>query len=375
MLKQKLADKNEARIRQAFSGDKDLQALQQALALKERQHSAAAASGLKRDAEALDAEIGKLRQEVEARQDLLTTADGVAPGMKEIEEALNNMLKRMEIDRARNDRRMADMLQQLAAKAPAAGALPAEQKAFAQQLEKRQAELNKARETYAAAADAANAQTEEQIKKLETELAAAQAKMDERKKQRADAARKELSQEQQRERVVATASRQRALERAQKADQAAADAYWANRKALTRATEDLDKLKRRNEGLNQLVGKEMELKASITQLSEQIDRLRQKRDTCVIPQPPDDESVTIAAAGEDFRVRYALATNLALLVVFGALMLIAVPTVRHDTFEDDDEFPLMVNPRDPDPQALQAATAVEDATQQHASRQRAQLTF
>jgi pSer/pThr/pTyr-binding forkhead associated (FHA) protein len=368
MLKQKLADKNEARIRQAFSGDKELQALQQTLALKERQHSTAVASGLKRDAEALDGEISKLRQDVEARQDLLTTADGVAPGMKEIEEALNDMLKRMEIDRGRNDRRMADMLQQLAAKAPAAGSLPAEQKAFAQQLEKRQAELNKARETYAAAADAAAAQADEQIKKLETELAAAQAKVDERKKQLATAARKELSQEQQRERQVATAARQRALERAQRADQTAADAYWANRKALTRATEDLDKLKKRSEGLNQLVGKEMELKATITQLSEQIDHLRQKRDASVIPQPPDDESIAMTAAGEDYRVRYVLAANLVLVVVFVALMLLAVPTTHRDeAYEYNDEFPLAVNPRNPDPDALQAASTVEQATEEHAT--------
>ena len=64
--------------------------------------------------------------------------------MKQLGDLINDFLKQMDQDRVRNDQRMADLLKQLASQAPVAGSLPAEQKAFAEQLNKRQSELNKA---------------------------------------------------------------------------------------------------------------------------------------------------------------------------------------------------------------------------------------
>jgi hypothetical protein len=375
MLKRKLGEKNEARIRAAFAGDPELQTLQTNLALKERQFNAATNSGSKDDARALEKDVDTLKQAIEARQDLLTTADGVAPGAKELEDVVNDMLKRMEGDRSRNDRRMAEMLSELAAQAPKAGSLTAEQKAFAEQLEKRQAALNKARERYAAAADAAAAETDQEVKKLEGELAAAQAKIDERRKQVADAARQTMSQEQQAARVAAVTAAKRALERAQKADEAAAQAYAANHRVLAQAIDDVEASQRRMQAYERERGKQAEIESNIQVLGKEVDRLRQQVQASVMPLPPDERSVDFVAAKEDRRATYMLGTNLVLMLLFVPLILLAPAHagLHHDEGEAHESFPGHIDfafataaPRRPDDRALAAARRVEDATARHA---------
>ena len=371
MLKRKLAEKNETRIRNAFASDPELQALQETLALKERQVNAANGGGLRDDATALKKEIKGLKMEIESRQDLLTTADGIAPDMKVLEDFINETLARMDSDRARNDRNMAAMLKELAAQAPAAGSLPAEQKAFAEQLERRQAELNKARERYTAAADAAAAEADDEVKAIEGELAAMQAKVDERKKQVADAARKSLTEEQQRERTAETDVRRRDLDRAQKADQAAADAYWANRRTLNDASDELERLTKRAEGLGRQQGEALALERGIKALSAEVDRLRVQRDASVVPIAPTDDDVMLGAAGSDNRPAYMLGAIVALTLVFVPLMLLA-PTHPgqdvsgfdgHGNGPGDAEVPYAAAASDPDEAALAAANVVENETQ------------
>jgi hypothetical protein len=279
---------------------------------------------------------------------------------------------------------MAENLKELSAKAPAAGSLPKEQKAFAEQLERRQAELNKARERYTAVAKAAEAEADEVVKDLEGQLSAVQAKIDERKKQVAEAARKSLSADQQKERVATMQAARQKLDAARKADEKASAAYLAHRQTLAKAEDELERLKRRSEaferGNRDVTLAENRIKA----MSDEVERLRQVAATRVVPLKPGEEDVTLAEKRPDSRVTYILGTNFVLGVVFFALVLAAPLDPRQMGSDDDDdeeewsEEPLVSDAggdgevpfaaaAHPDASASAAATAVEEAT---ARRQR-----
>lgn len=327
-LKRKLADKNEARIRAAFAGDSKLQQLSEALAVADRQFHAAKGGGLRDDAAELEKEVAALRQQIADRQDLLTTADGISPEVTELPAIIDDMLARMDADRARNDRRMAEMLKGLASQAPAAGSLPAEQKAFAQQLEARQSELNKARQRYAAAMEAAGAAADAEVREAEAQLAALQAKIDERKKQVAEATRATLSEEQQTARAAATQSRKQELARAEEEDKAAEAAFYENRRLLGDAQHALSLVQKDSEEFDRLNRQAVALDGEITALNKRLDELRQTRDAGVSPVAPIEDHVAVIGAGPDRRWEYALATNFALGAVFFVLVLMA-PGASH----------------------------------------------
>jgi pSer/pThr/pTyr-binding forkhead associated (FHA) protein len=383
-LKRNLSEANESRIREAFAADPDLKKIQQTLAMKERQRNSAAGGGLKDDERALAKEITALKLEVESRQDLLTTADGVAPRMKQLENLINDFLKQMDQDRVRNDQRMAELLKQLASQAPVAGSLPKEQKAFAEQLTKRQAELNKARERYAAAADAAAAESDAQLKGMEGDLAAAQAKVDERKKQVADAARAELSAEQQKDRTAITEALRHKLAIAQREDGEAGEAFNKNRQALEEAKSGLEQAKRSAQQFVKLDVEQRQLTDEIKTLSDEVERLTKQQDAAIIPVRPDEDAVEAKLASADNWLAYMLGALLATVLVFLVPLIMAPshPELADDYAAEGDGFPVVdaygnelpaetiddvsdlpfVSPTAPDDAALAAALKVETAT-------------
>jgi pSer/pThr/pTyr-binding forkhead associated (FHA) protein len=383
-LKRNLSDANESRIREAFAADPQLKRLQETLAMKERQRGSAIGGGLKDDERALDKEITALKLEVESRQDLLTTADGVAPRMKQLEDLINDFLKQMDQDRVRNDQRMAELLKQLASQAPVAGSLPAEQKAFAEKLAKRQAELNKAREQYAAAADAAATESDAQLKAMESDLAAAQAKIDERKKQVADAARAELTAEQQKDRTAVTEALRHKLQIAQQEDREAGEAFNRNRQSLEDAKSDLEKAKRSAQQFAKQDADKRQLEDQIKSLSDDVQRLTKQQEAAIIPIKPDDASVGVLNAQQDHRLTYMLGALLAIALLFLPIVLMAPShpqiAIDHDgndghdgayayaldpadTIDDVSDLPLAApNASVPDDAALAAAMKVETAT-------------
>jgi hypothetical protein len=311
--------------------------------------------------------------------------------MKELETFIGETLARMEKDRARNDRIMAEHLKELAAKAPAAGSLPEEQKAFAAQLERRQAELNKARQGYAAAVEAAAADVDEDVKDVETELAAVQAKLDERKKQVAEAARKSLTKDQQKERVAVTAVSRRNLDRAQKADEDAAKRYLDNRRELADAEEQLERVKKRTESFDRGNAKAVAAQRKMVALGEEVEQLRKQVEASIVPVKPGDDHVALAPQAPDRRVTYVLGTCLLLALVYGPLVAVApLHPQRRDEAEaeaalgehfdahpngdgetDGEAVPFAAPAaRHPDEPALAAARTAETATdEEHRARE------
>jgi chromosome segregation ATPase len=331
-LKEKLADKNAARIREAFAADGELQRLQEELALRERQHTTALGNGLRQDAAAITKQIQRLKREIGERQDLLTTAGGIGPD-RETQEFLDETLARMAADRERNGRIMSEMLEELAGQAPAAGSLPAEQKKFAESLEQRQAALNDARERYNAAMSAASADADAELRRAEDELASVQAKIDERKKQVAEASRESMTQEQQRARLAATTRQQRQLDRAEEAERAAEAAYKDNVTALRAASNELEQLTARSGRFERESQRAVAVQQEISALGKRVAALQEAQETNVEPVPPEPDHVAVAA-GPDHRREYILGANLALL--FGFLVLVMLAPADPSAVGDED---------------------------------------
>jgi hypothetical protein len=280
---------------------------------------------------------------------------------------------------------MAELLKQLASQAPVAGSLPAEQKAFAEQLNKRQAELNKARERYAAAADAAASESDATLKSMETDLAAAQAKVDERKKQVADAARTELTAEQQKDRTAMTEALRHRLQLAQQEDREAGDAFNKNRQTLEDAKSDLDKARRSAQQFARQDADKRELDEQIKTLSDEVQRLTKLQEAAIIPIKPGDDDVRATGAAADHRLTYMLGALLAIALLFLPLLVMAPSHPEHvgddrhdgayayavdpsDTIEHVSDLPLAAPTASaPDDGALAAAMKVETATADAAS--------
>jgi hypothetical protein len=238
------------------------------------------------------------------------------------------------------------MLKELAAAAPAAGSLPAEQKAFADQLAQRQAELNKARERYAAATDAAAAEADGPVKDIEAELAAAQAKVDERKKQIADAAKDTMSAELRQKRAALTDARKHDLEAAQKSEQAAAVAYQANRRAQSDAALELEKLKKGAEAYERENASVAAMTQQIQALNAEVGKLHDQLAAAVVPVAPGATDVKYDPDTTDNRKFYCAGVCAVLGVLFFCLVHAAPlhPHAASDEDTDAAEFPFADTP-------------------------------
>jgi chromosome segregation ATPase len=356
-LKRRLAEKNEARIKEAWTNDAGLRTMQQDLAIKERRQSAAASAGMTREADKLKDEIASLNKEMDARRDLLVTADVYAPEISSLQQFIEENLRRMEDARARNDDRMRRMLEELATSAPRLASLPAEQKSLAGELEKRSAELNAARERYATAMATATASADEQIATLDKELSQLQAKVDARKKQVTDTARAMLTAEQQRTRETSAAQTRQRLAVAKQAETAARAEYAASQQKLTALETDTAATEATRPQYHAAMNKIAELRRVQQEKEAELADLAKARDhdAAVMPLPPTEASVVVTQTPD--RRREAIIFALAVVAVVFVFLIgrarrqaadweaMAPPEVASDRETPDTEESLSSEPR------------------------------
>ena len=137
---------------------------------------------------------------------------------------------------------------------------------------------------------------------METDLAAAQAKVDERKKQVADAARTELTAEQQKDRTAMTEALRHKLQLAQQEDREAGEAFNKNRQTMEDVKSDLDKAKRSAQQFARQDADKRELDEQIKTLSDEVQRLTKLQEAAIIPLKPSDDDVHASSAEADHRV-------------------------------------------------------------------------
>jgi DNA repair exonuclease SbcCD ATPase subunit len=322
-LKGNLAQANNARIREAWANDPDLKNLERELAMKERRRNAAAATpALKAEAAKLQDDIDRINTEIEARRDLLVTADGQAGHIKAIEQILDETLKQMQTSQQKDDQMMRDLLAELSHEAPQLEGLPAEQKAQAEQLEHRSEELNKARAAYTAAMTAATAQADEQIGQAERELTQVQARLDARRNQLVQAASGVLSPEQVRARRLSAEQKRQELAAAKQAEAEARAAYVASQQKLLAAESEAKAVVAQRDGYQNNVNRLSELRGRQQRMKAELDGLEKAAANAIIPKPPGDDAVTVVR--EPDRLRWGLTFVLGTVAVaLGCFMLFA----------------------------------------------------
>jgi hypothetical protein len=321
-LKGILAQENNERIREAWANDPDLKNLERELAMKERRRNAAAGTpGMTAEAAKLKDDIDRINTEIEARRDLLVTADGQAGHIKAIEQALDVTLQQMQSSQQKDDQMMRDLLAELSHEAPQLEGLPAEQKAQAEQLERRSEELNKARAAYTAAMTAAAQQADEQIGGMEKEMTQLRARLEARRGQLVQAASGQLTADQVAARRAMAGQKRQELAAAKQAESDARAEYVASQQKLLAAESEAKALVAQRDGYQSTVNLLGDLRGKQQKLMADLDRAEKAAANAILPKPPGDDAVTVVR--EPDRLRWGLTFVLGTVAVglFGFMML------------------------------------------------------
>jgi pSer/pThr/pTyr-binding forkhead associated (FHA) protein len=291
-LRRELADKQETRLKAAWAADTQLQQMEQDLSVAEHRYNAAVGSGLDADAATLKTEVESLKNQIDARRDLIGTGDIYADEVKSLQQFIDDSLKGMEADRARADMRMGDMLKALAAAAPQMEKLPADQQALEESLNKKLDEINSARQLQAQALAAANPEADAAVKKLEASITELQAKMDARRKQLADDNHKQLTAEQAQERAAALAKAKADLTAAEMEEAEASSAVRANKEQTDAAYSSVEALKAKAANLAADSARLSYLQSQLPDLKSQNEQLLAAWQRIPVPEAPPEDAAS-----------------------------------------------------------------------------------
>jgi hypothetical protein len=318
-LKTRLSEKLEARRADAWKKDPKLQEFENDLAIVQRQYSAAMGGGAKKEAEEFRTQIDLLEQMIKARQTLIEDDPFYADAIDQLQKIINDQQRGIDNDRKRTEAVLEEMQAAFTKSQPAVEKMPEAQKQLAVTLEKELANVNAARRQYTAAADAATAASDEDVKKMEASAAALATKIESRRKELAAQAAKVATAEQEQTRVKAVKDRQADLVAAQTKELEAQKAWGAARTALREMesleTEAREAGERRDAHAAERVDAEKELAAQLRQL--ELKTAEAKRTVEPIAPTEADVEVTI----HDPRPTYALAGVGGVVAVFTLLIL------------------------------------------------------
>jgi chromosome segregation ATPase len=288
-LRRVLAEKQETRLKAAWAADSQLQQMDQDLSVAEHRYNAAVGSGLDADAATLKTEVETLKNQIDARRDLIGTGDIYADEVKSLQQFIDDSLKGMETDRARADMRMGEMLKALAAAAPQMEKLPADQQALEESLNKQLDEINTARQLQAQAVAAANPEADATVKKLEDSITELQAKMDARRKQLAEDNHKQLTTQQAQERATALEKAKADLTATQMEEADASASVQANKQQTDAAYSSVEALKAKAANLAADTARLSYLQAQLPDLKSQSEQLLATWQRIPVPQAPGDD--------------------------------------------------------------------------------------
>ena len=335
-LKDRLRARSEAKLKEAWAGDKELIRLQEMLSVKEHHRNAANASGLTQQVKTLDAEIAKLNRDIQTRRGLVGTGFGFDREVKELQQYIDDTLRRMETQRAQNDKRMRALFEDFTQATPSVEAmakLPADQKRLAEALQERSTEVNAARERYLASIAAADSAQPAGAKALEDELTQLQAKVDARKQQLADAAAQSLTRKQREQREENIKLVRARLTEARAAEARADEAHKATYGQLVQAENDLLKAQQAVSQVEVAEAEHEKLEQRRDEALRRAEAIQAELTRSVVPQPVRDDAVTVTAP-PDPRLLWIVTACGGIVVVFSIMMWI----VAHAPDDSDQTF-------------------------------------
>ena len=180
-MKSRILAMDAERLKQAWAEDADLKALHQQLSVAEHRLNAAAAGRLP-EAAALKGQVADLNGRVEKRRAEVAGKEQANPQVKEVQDFVDDSLRRMDQSRLRNEARLQDLFKQSTAAAPDMDKLPAGQKAVAKRMDEAAKSLSGARAKYNTRVEEADARADAMVKLLTGQVAGQQARIDDRRK-------------------------------------------------------------------------------------------------------------------------------------------------------------------------------------------------
>jgi chromosome segregation ATPase len=347
-LSRALSEKQEARLKAAWAADTQLQGMDQDLSVAEHRYNAAVGSGLDSDAAQLKTEVDTLKQQIDARRDLIGTGDIYADEVKSLQQFIDDSLKGMESDRVRADARMGEMLKALADAAPQIQKLPADQQALAESLEQQLDGINNARKAQAAAVAAANPDADASVKQLQGTITELQAKLDARRKQLVEDSQQQLTSQQTVDRVAALDKAKATLAAAQLVEADASTSVRANKQQTDADYSLVEGLKAKASNLTSDTARMLQLQSSLPQMKSDADRLLAAWQRIPVPEAPKPENAS-ATVVNDPRLQWILLSSLGYALLMVALLAVSgVSYHRHHLLtsqsnqsdeEEADEFP------------------------------------
>lgn len=331
-LKQKLEERMEARRKELWANDSELGNLNQLLAYYERSVNAAKADAsllppeqVQQQQQALD----DVRKKIDARREQLAQDGIFVQAAKDLQELIDANTKRLATDRQLVAQKLTKMQKDLSDAAPAVASLPAEQKAMAEAMEKRLAELNAARLAYSKAIDTASTDQSPPRQQLEQKLATMRAQLEGRR-QELTAQQQRIDQEKDHAALLKQLEARRATlvtlqgqRKSNEADLSQLRTQYASqslqRTQAMEASASREQIKRQTD----------QLQKSKSELTQKIQSLTAQKAAAVYPQPVDRDSVREVVA-DDPRHKYMVFSMIGAIGLFAPLMLLStLSATRH----------------------------------------------
>lgn len=325
-LKERLNDKLESRRSEMWMADQELQQLTERLAILTRQYNAAVGGGLQKEASDLQSQIELTKNLVKARQDLIPGDAFYADAVQQLQLIIDNTKKNIDADRIKTDQLVEQLQRSFTSSPPPTDKLPAAQRDLSKQLEKKLAAINDARKQYNAAIDVGAADLDPALKQQITTLTAG---VEARRKQLADAAAQQLQGKMEQDRAANITVREVELEELKKAEHAAEKAYLARNKDLRDMQLVSADSKSNSEKLDEVINQQGIVEVQLKTLNDQLEAKQRDASSAIEPIKPTEHDV-VAREGDDRRPLYAGVSSLAILVLFGSLILLAWQAASRD---------------------------------------------
>lgn len=320
--KQRMDEQMESRRRELWEKDPEMKNLQQMLELKTREHNAAVASHLDKEAQERKTEIDEINEQIKVRRVFLGEDEFYNKAIQDIQQIIAGLERQLADDRKDTETMMAGLEKELAATTPQVERLPDEQKGLAARLAEKVAAMNAARRAYAQAVSAQHGTGAGSAQELEAQVRLLEDQVEARKRELAAAAAGKLTREQEQARAAAIQQKRSQLDAARQQESAAQAALREKQQALTTAMARGEGSRAQREKFEELVRRHAAAQKDLEKVQQELDMAQASLDVAVEPQAPESVSFT---RDEGHRAIYAGGAVIVVAVVFGALIMLLVP--------------------------------------------------
>jgi pSer/pThr/pTyr-binding forkhead associated (FHA) protein len=292
-----------------MANDPKLKELTEQKEITTRQYNAAVGAGLDKDASDKKNELKLIDTAIKAQQEIVSNDPVYNDIVTKLQQMIDQKQKSINDERTKTNEKLASLRQSFSKSAQSVEQLPAEQKDLASKMQDRLAEIDAARKQYAEASDAAAADADTNIRRMNDELQALQTNIEVRKKQIAAANSPELRKAADEQRQKDLAARIQSVEQATQVLADARAKYQTNQSNLSKALAASQQAQVAAEDLERATRDRQTLERQQDYNKLQWDKANADVSRAVEPVEPSEEDVHTVGDPIDNRAKIGLATS------------------------------------------------------------------